>query len=58
MFTVIAGKYDGWEENCKYVDNFLTIYEALDAYKKVCDYPWARIEVEYNRKTVKLFVGE
>lgn len=43
-FTVAAGKYDGWERNCKYVESFATLDEAIEAYDKVSDYPWVQIE--------------
>lgn len=45
QFDVVAGKYDGSEENCKYSDRFATYDEALIAFDKVGDYPWRRIEV-------------
>ena len=45
-YTVLAGKYDGNEENVKYVETFPTIEEAIEAYKKVLDYPWQRVEVD------------
>lgn len=45
QFDVVAGKYDGSEENCKYSDRFATYDEALTALAKVGDYPWSRIEV-------------
>ena len=44
-YMVIAGKYDGNEENIKYVEDFPNIEEAIEAYKKVLDYPWKRMEV-------------
>ena len=44
-YVVIAGKYDGNEENIKYVKTFPTIEDAIEAYKKVLDYPWQRMEV-------------
>ena len=44
-YMVIAGKYNGNEENIKYVEAFTTIEEAIEAYKKVLDYPWQRMEV-------------
>lgn len=44
MFHVIAGKYDGYEENCKFADSFDSIDKALECLKTVNDYPWSRIE--------------
>ena len=52
MFTVLAGKYDGHERNCKYCEDFATLDEAISAYDKVNDYPW----VEINYKGRKLQV--
>lgn len=44
-FTVLAGKYVGDDCRCyKYCEDFTTLDEALAAYDKVKDYPWARIE--------------
>lgn len=43
-FTVLAGKYDGYDRNCKYCEDFATLDEAISAYDKVKDYPWATIE--------------
>lgn len=43
-FTVVAGKYDGNEENCKYADSFNNFDAALRALDFVSDYPWHRIE--------------
>ena len=45
QYDVVAGKYDGDEENCKYSERFVTYDEALAAFNKVGDYPWRRIEV-------------
>lgn len=45
QFDVVAGKYDGDGENCKYSDRFDTYDEALAALDKVRDYPWHRIEI-------------
>ncbi len=45
QFDVVAGKYDGNEENCKYSDRFSTYDEAVAALARVSDYPWHRIEV-------------
>lgn len=43
-FFVVAGKYDGNKENCKFVDTFRTFIEAVIQWQNVNDYPWARIE--------------
>lgn len=43
-FMVLAGKYDDFGDNCKYCESFDTLDEAISAYDKVNDYPWARIE--------------
>ena len=45
-FMVLAGKYDGYydyDRNCKYCEGFATLDEAISAYDKVKDYPWAKI---------------
>lgn len=45
MFIVTAGTYEGYcYRNCKYCEAFATLDEAIAAYDKVKDYPWARIE--------------
>lgn len=46
MFTVAAGKYEGYYRDriCRYCEEFTTLDEAISAYDKVKDYPWARIE--------------
>ena len=44
-FHVVAGKYDGDEENCKFADVRYTLEEAEALLLTVCDYPWSRIEV-------------
>ena len=44
-YMIIAGQYDGNEENINYVKTFPTIEDAIEAYKKVLDYPWQRMEV-------------
>lgn len=44
-FDVEAGKWDGFEENCKYCDSFTDAVEAIKAYHYVSDYPWARISL-------------
>ena len=43
-FHVIAGKYDGDEENCKFADVRATREAAEALLATVSDYPWARIE--------------
>ena len=44
-FHVVAGKYDGDEENCKFADVRYTREEAEALLMTVSDYPWSRIEV-------------
>lgn len=51
-FTVAAGKYDGFDRNCKYIDSFATLDEAIAAYHRVDDYPWAYIEYKGFEITV------
>ena len=43
-FHVVAGKYDGNEENCKFADVRYTLEEAEALLLTVRDYPWSRIE--------------
>ena len=43
-FHVIAGKYDGDEENCKFADVRETREDAEALLATVQDYPWSRIE--------------
>ena len=43
-FVVLAGKYDGDEKNCKFVDSRATRAEAEALLATVADYPWSRIE--------------
>ena len=43
-FHVVAGKYDGDEENCKFADVRYTLEEAEALLLTVSDYPWSRIE--------------
>mgnify|MGYP003589647409 FL=1 len=43
-FHVVAGKYDGDEENCKFVDVRETREDAEALLASVADYPWSRIE--------------
>ena len=45
IFHVVAGKYDGDEENCKFADVRYTLEEAEALLLTVRDYPWSRIEV-------------
>lgn len=42
-FMVLAGEYDDLGANCKYSATFTTLDEAISAYDKVKDYPWAKI---------------
>ena len=44
-FHVVAGKYDGDEENCKFADVRYTREEAEALLLTVRGYPWSRIEV-------------
>ena len=44
-FHVVAGKYDGDEENCKFADVRYTLEEAEALLLTVSDYPWSHIEV-------------
>ncbi len=44
VFHVVAGKYDGDEENCKFSDVRYTLEEAEALLLTVSDYPWSRIE--------------
>ena len=46
MFTVLAGKYDGYERSTKYVEDFATLDKAIIALQSVSDYPWSEIEYE------------
>ena len=43
-FHVVAGKYDGDEENCKFADVRATRAAAEALLATVSDYPWSRIE--------------
>ena len=49
---MLAGKYDDFGHNCKYIANFNTLDEAISAYDKVKDYPWA--EIEYKGRTLQV----
>ena len=51
-FIVLAGKYDDFGANYKYRANFTTLDEAISAYDKVKDYPWA--EIEYKGRTLQV----
>ncbi|MBU2968715.1 hypothetical protein KO527_05055 [Pseudoalteromonas sp. C2R02] len=53
MFSVIAGKYDDQQMNCKYSDEFETLDEAIEAYGEVDSYPWAYIQ--YKNRTLELW---
>ena len=44
VFHVVAGKYDGDEENCKFSDTRHTLEEAEALLLTVSGYPWSRIE--------------
>jgi len=59
MFTVNAGKLDtdescGVEKNFKYIEEFATLSEAMDALEQVKDYPFAYITYDYYGKEVYL----
>lgn len=47
-YTVVAGKYDGFERNTKYINDFGTLEEAFkDVFdKNLATYPWCEIEVD------------
>ena len=51
-FTVLAGKYDDLGTNCKYSATFATLDEAISAYDKVKDYPWA--EISYKGRALQV----
>ena len=51
-FIVLAGKYDDFGANCKYSANFTTLDEAIAAYDKVKDYPWA--EISYKGRALQV----
>ena len=44
VFHVVAGKYDGDEENCKFARVRYTLEEAEALLLTVSGYPWSRIE--------------
>ena len=51
-FTVVAGKYDGYDRDCKYCESFDTLDEAISAYDKLNAYPWAEISYKGRRLQV------
>lgn len=51
-FKVLAGKYDGYDCYYKYCEDFATLDEAISAYDKVKDYPWA--EISYKGRTLQV----
>ena len=51
-FTVVAGKYDGYLLTCNYCESFDTLDEAISAYDKVNDYPWA--EISYKGRALQI----
>lgn len=53
MFSVIAGKYESHEPNCKYSEEFESLDAAMSAYDKVRGYPWAYIQ--YKGRFLELF---
>ena len=52
VFSVLAGKYDGHERNCKYSEDFSTLDEAIDAYDMMSGCPWRYIQ--YSGRTIEL----
>lgn len=52
-FSVIAGKHDGQDLNCKYDHQFDTLDQAIEAYDKVSVYPWAYIQ--YKNRTIDVW---
>lgn len=44
-YTVIAGKYDGGEENIKWIEDFPTLDEAFNALDNNTGYPIRKIEI-------------
>ena len=52
IFTVVAGKYDGQERNCKYRKAFATLDEAISACDQVREYPW--VEIEYKGRMLQV----
>lgn len=53
QFSVIAGKHDGQDLNCKYSADFDTLDQAIEAYDKVSVYPWAYIQ--YKNRTIDVW---
>ena len=51
-FTVIAGKYDGYDLNYKYCESFDTLDEAISAYDKLNGYPW--VEISYKGRRLQV----
>lgn len=52
-FTVLAGKYEGYEErNIKYSESFAILDEAIIALKHVNDYPWYELEYKGAKLTL------
>ena len=59
-FSVVAGKYDGDDLNCKYSSDFATLDEAIEVYDTVSDFPWCYLQykgrvLELYRKGLKIF---
>ena len=52
-FTVVAGKYDGYDRDCKYCESFDTLDEAISAYDKLNVYPWA--EISYKGRRLQIY---
>lgn len=46
-YTVVAGKYDGHDQNTKYINDFDTLEKAFDDVfdKDLMTYPWCEIEI-------------
>ena len=51
-FMVLAGEYDDLGANCKYSATFTTLDEAISAYDKLNDYPWA--EISYKGRALQV----
>jgi len=43
-YGVVAGNWDGDEENCKYSDDFASLRDAIVAWEEHNTRPWSRIE--------------
>lgn len=52
-FSVIAGKFDGYDRNCKYAADFATLDDAIKAYDEMAGYPWRYIQ--YAGRTIDVF---